>query len=100
MIDRNIFCFTDSVIAVVKNMSFPAQVFCKKYQYIDVVSNFGDRLKICKIAGSPGDPADFSMGKFMNAKQDFKANVRNADKFRNMVCRLNPENIIVMSDIS
>ena len=81
-------------------MSFLAQVFCRKYQYIDVVSIFGDQLQILGIDSNAGGLADFYIGKIMNAHPDFKVKVSNTDKFLNMVYRHDPEPATVKSDIS
>jgi hypothetical protein len=44
-----------------------------------VVSNFEDRLQNFRINTSAGGITDFYIDKFINADQDFKANVQKAD---------------------
>jgi hypothetical protein len=83
-----------------QRMSLPAQVFYKNHQYIGVVSNFEDRPPKPGIIANASGMRAIRTYIFIDADQDVNANLRKADKFRNMVCRHDPGEVIAMSDIS
>ncbi|MBW2482847.1 MAG: hypothetical protein JRF38_22910 [Deltaproteobacteria bacterium] len=83
-----------------QKISFPAQVFYKKYQYIGQVANFEHRPPKPGFIPNASGKRAIRTYIFIDEDQDVNANLRKADKFRNMVCRHDPGEAIAMIDIS